>query len=96
MRSVGPVAGEVPGKPYEGQGIDVRAQPNGVQRNAARSQLAREVPRPRLVLVQHQKPDAPAPLAQLGKQGEQMGLGARDPGHLLHVQDADVAHDCAA
>ena len=59
-------------------------------------QLAREVPGARLVLVQHQEADVPAPLLQSRQQREQMRLGARDPGHLLQVEDGSNLTHCAA
>ena len=92
-----PPACEIPGEPQERERVDVGREGNRVERDAAARQLAREVPGTRLVLVQHQEPDVPAPLLQSRQQREQMRLRARDPGHLLQVQDGSVlTHRAAA
>ncbi len=80
----------------EGDRVDVGPQSHIVDRYALRAQCLGEVPRSRLVLVEHEEPDVPAPLSQVGQQLEQMGLGAGDPGDLLRVQDDAVDHEIPA
>ena len=63
------------------------AEPYRVERHAALLERPGELPGARLVLVQHQEVDVPAPLAQAGQQREQVRLGAGDPGDLLDVED---------
>src|SRR5581483_5850321 len=52
----------------------------------------REVPRARLVLVQHQHPHVPPSLAQPGQQREQVRLRAGDARHFLEVEDEAALH----
>ena len=85
-------AHEVRDEPDERDRVDVGAQRNRVERNAARRQRARELPRARLVLVQHQHPDVPAALAELRQQREQVRFGARDAGDFLQMEDDAALH----
>ena len=80
-------ARQVAGDAKERDRIDVGRERDSVERDATRAQLAREVPRAGLVLVQHQEANVPAASLQLRQQREQVCLRARDPGHLLQVQD---------
>ena len=57
-------AREIPGEPQERERVDVGRQRNRIEGDAATRQLARKVPGARLVLVQHQKADVPAPFLQ--------------------------------
>ena len=92
-----PSAREVSGETQERERIDIRGQGNGVERNPPTGQLSRKVPGTRLVLMQHQEADVPAPLLQSREQRQQVRFRARDPGHLLQVQHgAALAHRAAA
>ena len=73
--------------------VDVCAEPDRVERHAARLELARELPRAGLVLVEHQEADVPAAGAKIGQQLEQVRLGARDSRDLLRVEDEAVGHE---
>jgi len=64
VEEVGPVPREVAGQLQERDRVDVTAQGDRVQRHAAGLELAGEVPRAGLVLVQHQHPHVPAALAE--------------------------------
>ncbi len=59
-----PHAHEIRGELRKGDRVDVGTKRDRVERDAARLERAREVPSPRLVLVQHQHADVPAALAQ--------------------------------
>ena len=87
-----PRAGEVAGDLRERHRVDVGGEADRVDRHPARLELPGEVPGARLVLVQHQQPDVPAAVAQVGQQREQVRLRAGDPGHLLHVEDERRLH----
>jgi hypothetical protein len=88
---------EVPGEPQERDRIHVRGKRDRIERNAARRQLAGEIPRTRLVLVQHQETHVPPALLQPWQQREQVSLRARDARDLLQMQDGSVAvHEAAA
>ena len=92
-----PLARKVRAEPQEGNRIDVRRQRDRIQWDAAVRQLAREVPRTGLVLVQHQEPHVPTALLEARQEREQMRLRARDAGHLLQMQYESVAvHRAAA
>src|SRR5262249_2656083 len=75
------------GRGNERAGVAVRVHRDAADGHASRLELARELPRAGLLLVQHQEVDVPAALLQVRQQLQQVRLGAGDPGHLLHVQD---------
>jgi hypothetical protein len=63
-----PHAPEVARDAEERDRIDVCGKRDRVERDSARAHLPREVPRARLVLVEHEKTDVPAALLQLRQQ----------------------------
>ena len=82
-----PVVGEVREHVQERARVDVGLHLDPVDGHAAGLERAGELPRPRLVLVQHQEADRPAALHERRQQLEQVRLRARDAGDLLGVQD---------
>ncbi len=76
--------------------IDVRPQPDVVERDAALAERVRELPRPGLVLVEHEEADVPAALAQVGEQLQEMGLRAGDARDLLRMEHDAVRHESPA
>ncbi len=80
-------AREVPRQPEEGERIHVGSQANGVQGHVLLAQCTGELEGAGLPLVQHQHPGVPAARSQSRQQGEEIGLGARDPRDLLEVDD---------
>ena len=91
VQDLRPLAPEVGDDLAERERVDVGTQPDLVERHASRLELAGELPGTRLVLVQHQEPDVPAALAEIGQELEEVRLRPGDAGDLLGVQD-DVAH----
>ena len=88
---------EVRGDANERNRIDVGRKRNRIERNAARGELAGEVPRARFVLVQHQEANVPSALLQAREQREEVRLRAGDAGDLLQVQDGvGVPHRTAS
>src|SRR5439155_25370092 len=71
--------------------IDIRRKRDRIQWDAAGRQLAREVPRTRLVLVQHQETDVPTALLQPGQKREQVRLRPGDTGDLLQMKNTHAA-----
>ena len=92
------LAADVVDEPHEGGGVEVPRDRDRVQRHAARLELAREVPRAGLVLVEHEHAHVPPALGKPRQQREQVRLRAGDAGDLLEVQDlrAVRAHRRAA
>ena len=82
-----PVVHEVGENLHERARIDVRLHLDPVDGNPARLECARELPGPRLLLVQHQEADVPAALHERRQQLEQVRLGTRDAGDLLDVEN---------
>ena len=76
--------------------IDVRPQPDVVERHAALAERVCELPRPGLVLVEHEEANVPAALAQVGKQLQEMRLRAGDARDLLRMQHDAVHHESPA
>src|SRR3970040_401785 len=74
----------------EGDWVDVGTQTNVGEGNAPCLELACELPRAGLVLVQHEEPDVPAACAQVGQELEQVRLGAGDARDLLRVENDAV------
>src|SRR6478672_6583465 len=64
MKDLRPLACEIPGKPQESERVDVGRKGNRIEGDATTRQLARKVPGARLMLVQHQEANVPAPLLQ--------------------------------
>ena len=91
VQDPGSRACEITRNAEEGDRVDVGGERDRVERDAAGAQLAREVPRARLVLVQHQEAHVPAALLQLREEGEQMRLRARDACDLLQMDDLHAA-----
>ena len=83
----GPRAREVAGEAAERDRVDVAPDRERVERHAALPKRAGEVPRTRLMLVEHQEADVPAALAQRRQERQQRGLRAGDARHLGHVED---------
>ncbi len=82
-----PLVGEVGEHANEGDRVDVGSHLDPVDRHPACLECARELPRPRLLLVQHQEAHVPAARLQRGQQLKQVRLGARDAGDLLDMED---------
>ena len=76
--------------------IDVRAQPDVVERDAARAERVGELPRAGLVLVEHEEADVPAALAQVGEELQEVRLRAGDARDLLGVEHDAVHHESPA
>ena len=67
----------------EGDGVHVRAEANGVERDAACAQPQRELPRAGLALVEHEEADVPAAIAKIRQNLEEVRLRAGDARDLL-------------
>ena len=76
--------------------VDVCPQPDVVERDAALAQRSCELPRAGLILVEHEEANVPAPLAQVGKQLQEMCLRAGDARDLLRMQHDAVHHESPA
>src|SRR5262249_46459026 len=84
-------APEVAGDAEERDRVDIGGEGDRVERDAARPQLACEVPGARLGLVEHEKAHVPTSFLQLWQQREQVRLRARDAGNLLQMENVHVA-----
>ena len=85
-------AREVGGDLAERDRIDVGAEADVVERDAARAQRVGELPRAGLVLVEHEEPHVPAARAQIGQELQEVRLRAGDARDLLGVEDDAVGH----
>ena len=82
-----PVIDEVGEHLHERARIDVGLHLDPVDGHAAGLESPRELPRAGLLLVEHQEADVPAVLHERRQELQQVGLGARDSGDLLDVED---------
>ena len=89
---VGRCLREVAAEAHEGERVDVLAERDRVQRHTLLGQCPGELPRARLVLVQHQEADVPAALDERRQQREQVCLRAGDAGDLGQVEDEWLLH----
>ena len=85
-------ASEVRSHLAEGDRVDVGAEADVVERDAARAERVGELPRSRLVLVQHEEADVPAALAEIRQELKQVRLRARDARDLLRMEYDAVSH----
>ena len=96
VEDAGTRARKVGGDLAECDRVDVRSQPDVIERDALRAKRLGEFPRARLVLVKHEEAHVPATLVQVGQQLEQVRLRPRDAGDLLRVENEPVGHEIPA
>jgi hypothetical protein len=72
--------------------VDVGAELDVVDWHSAGAELVCELPRPRLVLVEHEEADVPPPGAEIGEKLEEVRLRPGDASDLLGMEDDAVCH----